>query len=339
MWGAEIGANEHGVVIGNEAVFTNQPHASLGLTGMDLLRLALERSSTAQHACDTIRELIASFGQGGGCGLENRSSTCHNSFLIADSCNAILLETAGNETAVEEIQGTRTISNGLTIPGFARKYRDRLKSNISACDKRQQRTQALSHQAHGVLDMIELLSDHGAGNDQPHYHWANGGMGATCMHAGGLITSAQTTASWIAELRPDSVRHWVTATAAPCTGIFKPVHLNEPIDLGPWPADRFDPRCLWWRHEDFHRQAVRCNDRIYPLFQSDRRSTHERWVRAAIEPRDAFTEADRLLSLWKSRLVEVVGMDARPSWVRRYWRRRDEWAQRPNPVPSPTKRD
>ncbi len=58
MWGAEMGANEHGVVIGNEAVFTRAPYAKNGLTGMDLLRLALERASDAQSAADTIVGLL-----------------------------------------------------------------------------------------------------------------------------------------------------------------------------------------------------------------------------------------------------------------------------------------
>src|SRR4051794_16854068 len=54
MWGAEVGANEHGVVIGNEAVFTKLPTGEPALLGMDLLRLALERGADRAQAVAVI---------------------------------------------------------------------------------------------------------------------------------------------------------------------------------------------------------------------------------------------------------------------------------------------
>ena len=75
MWGAEMGANEKGVVIGNEAVWTRMPlNKKSGLTGMDILRLALERSATAGRALEIMVQLLADFGQGGITSLS--SSRC-----------------------------------------------------------------------------------------------------------------------------------------------------------------------------------------------------------------------------------------------------------------------
>src|SRR4051794_38691308 len=42
IFGAEMGFNCHGLVVGNEALFTKVPSYEEGLTGMDLVRLVLE---------------------------------------------------------------------------------------------------------------------------------------------------------------------------------------------------------------------------------------------------------------------------------------------------------
>ena len=115
MWGAEMGANECGVVVGNEAVWTVEPYKSTGLLGMDLVRLALERGETALSALNVITSLLEQYGQGGNC-AEDFAMNYHNSFILADSQEAWVLETAGAYWVAERIQnGTRSISNNLSI--------------------------------------------------------------------------------------------------------------------------------------------------------------------------------------------------------------------------------
>lgn len=120
MWGAEMGANEQGVVVGNEAVFTTLMDYGYDiqerLLGMDLLRLSLERGKTAREAMDVTTKLLETHGQGGPCSEDNPRMTYHNSFLFADRKEAWVLETAGEHWVAQKIEkGLRNISNNLTI--------------------------------------------------------------------------------------------------------------------------------------------------------------------------------------------------------------------------------
>ena len=325
MWGAEIGANDQGVTIGNEAVFTRQPYARSGLTGMDLVRLALERASKAREAVEVITDLLKVHGQGGGCGHEDRAFTYHNSFLVADPSSAYVVETAGRLWAVEQVTGSRSISNGLTIEGFAERQSDLVKTWGSRCRIRRGRTTDLASSASSAADLMELLRDHGEGADSPRYSSLFGGLEAPCAHAGGMVVNSQTTASWVADLRPGRIRHWATGTSAPCTGLFKPVAVDHPIDIGA-PTDRCDETSLWWRHERLHRRVVRNPAELLPLYRGERDELEQRWLADQTEPAEAFADADRALARWTDEVARRDVADVRPRWARRYWEKRNERA-------------
>jgi len=322
MWGAEMGANEHGVVIGNEAVFTRDPVPREGLIGMDLLRLALERAASAEAAVQTITGLLAQYPQGGGCGHEQRDFRYHSSFLVADRRGAYVLETSGQRWQAERVTGVRTISNALTLQPLARRAQ-RLRSAGARARRRQRISQGAARAASGAGDLMRLLRSHGPAGGAPRFNRLSGALGAPCVHAGGCLAASQTTASWVAELGPEADRHWVTATAAPCTGLFKPVRVGDPLDLGPSPADRAEDGSLWWRHERLHRQVLRDPQRLLPLFAAERDAVEARWLARPPEPAKAFAEGDRLLARWEQRVAAAAGRDCRPAWLRRYWRARE----------------
>ncbi len=122
-WGYETGLNEAGVVGGNAAIFTRNLYRpknrrQLGLTGMELLRLGLERGETAEATADIITRLLEQYGQWGSAirGAEHDKGSYENSFLLADSREAWIVETSGRGWATERIErGYRSISNELTI--------------------------------------------------------------------------------------------------------------------------------------------------------------------------------------------------------------------------------
>lgn len=168
---------------------------------------------------------------------------------------------------------------------------------------------------------MRILRDHGGGRDHPRYSWLNGTLSAPCMHGGGAVTSSVTTASWVAELRPEGGRHWVTGTAAPCLGLFKPVAADRPLALGPSPVDRADSS-RWWRHERLHRRVLADPQRLGARFLAERDEIEARWLAEPPDPADAFAEADEALTRWTAAVENAPSGDVRPFWARRYWRAR-----------------
>jgi len=328
MWGAEIGANEHGVVIGNEAVFTRDlwyERRRPALLGMDLLRLGLERAATAEEAVAVIVELLERHGQGGPCSHEHPRFRYHNSFLVADPQGAIVLETAGRAWATERAVGRgRSISNGLTIAGFAEAHGDPIKSRVNGCVVRRARTQPGAEAATGPGDLFAVLRDHGP-EGWPTWSPLHGGLTAPCVHAGGRVASSQSTASWVADLRGPT-QHWATATSGPCTSVFKPVAVDQPVDLGPDPTNRAEDESAWWRHEPLHRLALRDHPASLARFGPARDRLEAAWLADPPPSAAAFAEADRCEQAWTQELRTADLPDRRPRWVRDQWRRWDEEA-------------
>ncbi|XP_040820785.1 secernin-1 [Ochotona curzoniae] len=118
LWGAEMGANEHGVCIANEAISTKEAAAETeALLGMDLVRLGLERATTAKGALEVIVTLLQEHGQGGN--YYEDASSCHSfqsAYLLVDRSEAWVLETVGKYWAAEKVtEGVKCISNQLSL--------------------------------------------------------------------------------------------------------------------------------------------------------------------------------------------------------------------------------
>ena len=81
IWGGEIGVNDQGVAIGNEAVFSKLvDKKGQSLLGMDLLRLGLERAATAREALDVITGLLAGTRAGRTGGLPRQGFPLRQQF-------------------------------------------------------------------------------------------------------------------------------------------------------------------------------------------------------------------------------------------------------------------
>jgi dipeptidase len=308
MWGAEMGVNEHGVVIGNEAVFTKvkfEKHNN-GLTGMDLLRLALERSKSAVEAVDCITGLLALYGQNACGGYRNKKFYYHNSFLIADTAEAWVLETAGKEWALEKIKSIRSISNALSIGvhadnlssnaqqfaqskgwwkeglplSFQDAYSDWLYTTVGRARRRQACTMQLAaqhEQSFSVTDAMRILQTHNL--DDASFRPSKANTGSICMHATGLLNPSSTTGSMVAVIRsggPHTV--WLTGTSNPCLSVYIPFYLHTTV-LNYWVHSSATPdSSFWWKAEHIHRWISKDYPKRKALINEERVRLQKRFI-------------------------------------------------------------
>jgi dipeptidase len=329
MWGAETGANEHGVVIGNEAIFTREPMQDEGLLGMDLVRLGLERADTADGAKDIICELIARHGQGGRCGYDSPGFSYHNSFIIADAGGAWVVEAAGEAIATRHIdRGAYAISNGITLPELMSRE-DRIRPRVAMAAARRQRVQCLAESVGNVRDAMAALRDHGVGNEAPRYRRLNGAMSGPCMHAGGWLAASQTVGSFVAELGQSTQSYWATGTAAPCMSVFRPVSMANPHNVGT-PTGEQDGS-LWWTFEAVHRALLGADTGLRSEYLADRDRVQSLVLESDADA--AWQVANSWLHEWAQRLSGDKSTDIRPPWLQRYWQRANRQASRTSRLP------
>jgi dipeptidase len=243
--------------------------------------------------------------------------TYHNSFLVADPREAYVVETAGRHWATERVtSGSRSISNGLTIPDFAAKFARSAKGAVIGCDVRRFRTEHATSLATGPLDLMTALRDHGA-TSAPSWSPLHGGLHAACVHAGGVVASSQTTGSLVADLRNEP-QLWATGTSAPCTSLFKPIDVGSPSPLTASATERYDSSSMWWRHERLHRAVLVDFESRLGSFVDERDQVQAAWLASAPDTASAVEQADELEERWL-RDLPPAGNDTRPSYARWRW--------------------
>ncbi|TJY62051.1 peptidase family C69 [Sinimarinibacterium sp. CAU 1509] len=331
-WGAEMGVNEAGVAIGNEAIFSKRASLHPGLLGMDLVRLGLERAATADAAIEVMTTLLERYGQGGAAGYKDQSFCYDSSFIVADAAGAWVLETAGRSWVARRVRGHAAISNALSIGAdyercsadlsagradFAAQFDTRLMPWFARSSSRRRLSmQCLSAQeSPSMARFARHLRTHRHA-DRTLEHGSNADL---CMHSAGLVRRHQTTGSLIAKLGAKGAQQWLTGTSAPCLSIFRPVTFD-----GEWSVltdpDRRIEAPLWRRHEWLHRWALG-DLRLRERLQVTRDEVEARMFVASADGSSAgLQQADRLAAAWHKVLWESLSTLPAPK-LSRHWRR------------------
>ncbi len=287
-WGAELGCNEHGVAVGNEAAFSNQAAEKEGACCLDLCRLPVERGETARGAVEAVGEVVEAFGQGGNCQMMG-NFPFDTGLLIGDRHEAYVMNCAGKHWAARQVEDVMAISNRYQITDdwdlssletgngaktdFRASFVDEKREAEVAALHRECRAQELLEARKGsitVRDMADILRD--LGDDPESYNIPDGELPTRiCMHAGPHESRFwHATGAMITDSSDEGVLVWMTATSATDLSVFKPLFFDaEMPDMGPPPEGTYTPGSLWWKHERLHRRAVADYRALKPDIRGD----------------------------------------------------------------------
>lgn len=278
IWGYEMGVNEKGVMIGNEAQGSKAAESGCEneLLGMDLLRLGLERGATAREAMEVITALLEEYGQNANAS-RLYDKRYENSFFIADREEIWLLETAGRMWAAKRIEEPYAISNCYTIVkpdecsealekyardkgwlaaderfNFAKAYTAPAARQTGAVP-RMRRLRALLEAEDEPLDAVTIkaiLRDHFEGTlIEPRFGASFGTFPSICMHAmtrDGSQTAASMICRWTENVGP-VMRY---AYSLPCTSVYIPAYCTGALPpLMSASGEKFNENSLWWLFE------------------------------------------------------------------------------------------
>ena len=272
-WGYEEGMNEWGVAIGNEAVYTKafpeevnnyrqNKAASLGLLGMDLIRIALERCMTSVQAVELIGRLVEEYGQFGSAvpGKPHEAGGYDNAFIVADPSEAWILEAAGRRWVARRLgPGYASISNELSIRtqwdlgsldlidyarqkgwwqeaaqdsspfDFARAYIDEKAPRQVSHIRRMRSHQLLAEHSGQITPqwMMRIARDHYEDTflQGPTFDAANPDFLSLCMHVSAAdFTWGNTASSCVAVLpdKPGDLPVFWWSPGPPCNGCYVP---------------------------------------------------------------------------------------------------------------------
>jgi hypothetical protein len=209
-WGFEHGVNEVGVAMGNHRITTihdPRPYPD-ALTGMDLVRLTLERAPSAAIGVAVLTELLERYGQGGsGFDMTTHGRKPYwSSFLIADAVDAWVIDTSARIWSAEQIVGSRSVSNRPTIASFDAAYGHPDAPVKTLVDPRLTVTREALRRP--LLQGSHVSRQHISDALRSHDNHADHDGWSVCMHAHGV---QKTTASLISKSFSGRVpRLWVT---------------------------------------------------------------------------------------------------------------------------------